>query len=116
MTKFYIKYPDPDNQNETLVEELFPQKLLTNSQVRKMNGRPQMILLFARYVADRVEQKHGFRPAVHVLSIGAVNYRVPQLMIDPTVDLASLESWAWINDFVFPMVPVRVFRILLLSC
>ena len=65
-----------------------------------------MMLLFAHYIADTLTPKIGTRPAVHVVSIGSVNYRPPQWFIDPRIDLASLEKWCWVNDFVLDLVPL----------
>jgi hypothetical protein len=60
--------------------------------VKKMNGRPQMILLFALHLADLMEKSLGLEPAVHVLSIASLNYRTPQFLIDPSVNLARAEA------------------------
>ena len=73
-----------------------------------MAGRPHMIMLFAHHIADTLEPKLGARPAVHVVSIGAVNYRPPQWFIDPRINLAGLKPWCWVHDFVVDLVPLGV--------
>jgi vitamin K-dependent gamma-carboxylase len=103
MTKFYIKFTDTDGAQKTEIVD--PNLVLTQTQVRKMNGRPQMILLFALHLANLVEEQLGSRPAVHVLSICSLNYRRPQLLIDPTVNLAEAEPWQWISDWIIDLVP-----------
>lgn len=103
MTKFFVKFNDTAGKPTT--EIINPNDVLTPMQVKKMNGRPQMILLFALHIADIIEEQSGERPAVHVLSIASLNYRRPQLLIDPTVDLAQAKPWAWVSDWIIDLVP-----------
>jgi vitamin K-dependent gamma-carboxylase len=107
MTKFYVKYNSTET-GEPVNRVVDPHDLLTGAQVKKMNGRPQMILLFALHLADLMEKSLGTRPAVHVLSIASLNYRTPQFLIDPTVNLAAAKPWTWIGDWVVPLVPLGV--------
>ncbi|NOK59975.1 MAG: hypothetical protein GFH27_549291n167 [Chloroflexi bacterium AL-W] len=73
---------------------------LTDRQRRKMSARPDMILQFAHYYADRYEEQHGIRPIVNARAYASLNGRPPQVMIDFEVDLASqpvtLGASAWI--------------------
>eukprot|EP00019_Armaparvus_languidus_P006096 CAMPEP_0168590754 /NCGR_PEP_ID=MMETSP0420-20121227/6743_1 /TAXON_ID=498008 /ORGANISM="Pessonella sp." /LENGTH=121 /DNA_ID=CAMNT_0008626447 /DNA_START=1332 /DNA_END=1694 /DNA_ORIENTATION=- len=71
-----------------------------------MNGRPQMILQFVNYLKGLIIDHTGHTPEIFVLSIGSVNYRPPQLMIDPTVDLAQFVPWSWVNDWILDLVPL----------
>lgn len=82
------------------VKEIPITRMLTPIQHKEMATRPDMILQFAHYVAELVEKEQGVRPIVQVISEAALNNRPPQLLIDPSVDLAaqpiSLRPAAWI--------------------
>lgn len=80
--------------------------LLTAKQSRKVPGRPEMMHLFAHYLAERAAaERNGTRPRVYALAITSVNFRQEQYMIDPRVDLAALPPWSWPNRWVVPLLP-----------
>lgn len=64
--------------------------LLASWQTREMATRPDMILQFAHHLA-RLERLRSGRD-VHVRAIARVslNHRPPQLLVDPTVNLATV--------------------------
>jgi hypothetical protein len=64
-----------------------------------------MIHLYARHLASMFEQKEGVRPEVRVFGVVSVNNRVPQLFVDPFVDLAAIEPWQWPNKWIVDFLP-----------
>jgi vitamin K-dependent gamma-carboxylase len=87
---------------------------LTRWQERTMSGRPDMLVQFARFLAEE-KRKEGY-PAVEVRArvMASLNGRRPQLLIDPTVDLAqarrSLVAAAWIVPLTEPLRPALAER------
>jgi vitamin K-dependent gamma-carboxylase len=69
--------------------DVLPTKHLTERQVRKMAGHPDMVLQFAHHLAD-VYRKQGY-PGIQVRARvhASLNGRRPQLLVDPDVDLAA---------------------------
>jgi len=67
-----------------------PLDLLSKHQLRAIAGRPNMILQFSHYVAEEIIKQEGFEDVeVRVKITASLNYREPQLLIDPTVNLAA---------------------------
>lgn len=67
---------------------------LSKRQRKKMATHPDMILQFARFVADEAERQGKPRPKVTVKARASVNGGPRGLLIDPEVDLASVqETW-----------------------
>jgi vitamin K-dependent gamma-carboxylase-like protein len=85
---------------------------LARWQERTMSGKPDMLVQFARLLAEE-KRKEG-RPAVQVRArvMASLNGRRPQLLIDPTVDLAQVRrSWVaapWILPLTEPLTPAVV--------
>jgi hypothetical protein len=82
-------------------------EFLTRRQSREISGHPDMILLFAHYLAD-LWHSNGFPQAeVYVEAQISLNGRAPQWMIDPNVDLAQvsrdLAPAAWILPLYEPL-------------
>lgn len=74
--------------------DVSPRKVLNARQVAAMQGRPDMILQFARYLASKEEQATGARPKITARTRTSVNGRPEQALIDSTFDLASVKpSW-----------------------
>lgn len=63
---------------------------LATWQYREMASRPDMILQFAHHLADDLQRQSGRRPEIHAVVWASLNDHVPQLLIDPAVDLATL--------------------------
>lgn len=79
-----------------LLVEAGPPRLVWNCfselhqrQIENMTKHPFMAHQYANRVAGLWEQETGRRPAVHALAVAKLNQHKPQLLIDPSVDLAS---------------------------
>ena len=64
---------------------------LNEEQERKMSSRPDMILQFAHHLAHDFQDRGYDGVEVYVDVWATLNDRRPQRLIDPTVDLASVE-------------------------
>lgn len=62
---------------------------ITGLQVERMAINPDMILQYSHYLADNFRQQGYEDVEVRVHVMVSMNGREPQLMIDPTVDLAA---------------------------
>jgi len=80
---------------------------LTNRQLNKMSHDPAMIRDFAEFLAQQYRRETGKRYEVHALAYCTLNGRLPQLLVDPRVDLsAQPQSWThapWIVPLEQPM-------------
>ncbi len=80
---------------------------LTPKQVRKMSGRPDMILQFAHFLADRLRRQGHAQIEIYGDAKISLNGRRPAFLIDPQVDLAaqprSLLPAAWIRPLTEPL-------------
>ncbi|MGJ3237228.1 MAG: HTTM domain-containing protein [Anaerolineae bacterium] len=74
---------------------------LNNRQISKMEGDPPMLLRFAHFLA---QQDQYANHQILVWSMMTLNSRAPQLLIDPTVDLASQADDLWADDWVLPLM------------
>jgi hypothetical protein len=61
---------------------------LTPLQVKMMATQPDMILTFARHLADQAERRGERRPMIFADVIVVMGGRPPARLVDPTVDLA----------------------------
>lgn len=97
---FYVVDGDaPDN-----IIHVPPDQFLTAKQVRKMTGRPDMILQFAHFLADYWRKHFAMEnPQVFASAFVSLNGRVPKLMIDPARDLAKVERSLWPADWIVPL-------------
>jgi hypothetical protein len=84
---------------------------LTPRQRLKMNTRPDMILQFCHFLAERARAEGKGKVEVRVKAIAAMNGRRAQHLIDPAVDLAAQpRTWktaAWIVPLRALPVPQR---------
>ena len=101
MTKFYVTPPDlePSGDNSRLVKL---ERFLTEDQIKRMAGRPDMIFQTVDEIIRRYEYAYTVAPQVHVVSIGSVNYRADQFMLDPRINLANATRRI---DYITPFVP-----------
>ncbi|MEM8733933.1 MAG: HTTM domain-containing protein [Planctomycetota bacterium] len=77
---------------------------LNSIQKRRFSTSPWMIRQYAHSIADRWQQQTQRRPEVFVTSNIMLNYRLPQALIDPKVDLAkSSYSVFQHNDWILPL-------------
>ncbi|MEM7600365.1 MAG: HTTM domain-containing protein [Verrucomicrobiota bacterium] len=77
---------------------------LNDIQRKRFSTSPWMIRQLAIWIADRWEEQTGRRPKVRVVSNLMMNYRIPQPLIDPGVDLASVRYHHFRhNDWILPL-------------
>lgn len=62
---------------------------LTDRQLGEMCTRPDMLVDFARHVADRWQEDFGVRPIVTAKVVASLNGGPFRDLVDPTLDLAS---------------------------
>jgi vitamin K-dependent gamma-carboxylase-like protein len=87
-----------------------PKEHLEAHQVEKMATHPDMILQFSHYLAEQ-KQREGYESVeVRARVMASLNGRKPQLLVDPTADLAkerlSLLPARWILPLTEPL-PLR---------
>ena len=77
---------------------------LHSGQLKALRSSPLLQHEYANYVADRWEDRHGVRPAVHVTSFVKLNQHASQRIVDQQVDLASevRHIW-WRNSWILPL-------------
>lgn len=84
-----------------------PDSLLMPHQFAEMSTRPDMLLQFAHHLAVLERKKGREQVEVRAFVRASLNGRSPQLLIDPTVNLAaverSLRSSAWIHRLNEPL-------------
>jgi hypothetical protein len=83
------------------------QRYLTPRQTMKIGKDPDMLREFAQFLAEEA-RKAGFGGVqVRAIALVSLNGRRPQLLIDPTVDLAAEKrNWGptpWIMPLVEPL-------------
>ncbi|MGV7221096.1 MAG: HTTM domain-containing protein [Nitrospinales bacterium] len=66
---------------------IFPDKLIPKHQFGNMCRRPHMILQFAYHLKTLLQEQGPINPAIKARTLVAYNYRPPQTMIDPEVNL-----------------------------
>jgi hypothetical protein len=86
-----------------------PKEHLEPRQVTKMSTHPDMILLFSHYLAE-LKRREGYgNVEVRARVMASLNGRKPELLIDPTADLAkeqlSLLPARWILPLTEPLPP-----------
>ncbi|NJK32584.1 MAG: HTTM domain-containing protein [Deltaproteobacteria bacterium] len=104
--KASFRVRDPETGNEWRVN---PQRDLNKRQLRKMAGKPDLILQYAHYVAEVESEKLGHRVEVRADVFNSLNYRKPQRLIDPERDLAQVEASLLPADWILPFewTPVK---------
>ncbi len=85
-----------------------PRLDLNRKQLRVMSCRPDMILQYAHFLADRYQQIRGYRPEVRVNALCSLNGRPKQLLIDPNRNLAEVPRSLAHADWILPLkTPLR---------
>jgi hypothetical protein len=101
-TRFFVT--DPAGGVTRAIE---PQHYLQPAQVEEMSTRPDMILQFAHYLAAEARRSGASNAQVRAMAKVSLNGRAPQLLIDPSVDLAreprSLLPSRWILPLNEPL-------------
>lgn len=91
---------DPSSGKRTQIELMH---FLTPRQAKIMASKPDMLVQFARYYADREERKTGIRPRVEVTAAASLNGRPEQAFIRPGVDLASAPEGRMPAEWICPL-------------
>ena len=92
---------DPDTGRTWVVNN---RQFLSPRQIRKMASRPDMILQFAHYLADTWRTDLGVaNPEVNALVLSSLNGRPPELLIDPSRNLAVIERDLRAADWILPL-------------
>ncbi len=84
--------------------EVDPAEVVPDWQHKELVDSPHMILQFARYTAERFAAIGFPDVEVRAISRASLNFREPQLMIDPNVDLAAIMPSLQHADFIMPLV------------
>lgn len=69
-----------------------PRDELTPFQIKMMSTQPDMLVAYARHLADRAEARGETRPEVHADVEVVLNGRPPAPFVDPRVDLAAVSD------------------------
>ncbi|MEO0564665.1 MAG: HTTM domain-containing protein, partial [Chloroflexota bacterium] len=77
---------------------------LTPRQHQQMSDHPEMIRHFARFLSGELQHTHGEPVAIYTWAMVSLNGRPPQLIIDPSVDLAQTSLRFGENDWVLPLL------------
>lgn len=112
---WHMKLRDKEAEAEFFVTDTLQKKSwtvdlqedLTERQSEKMSGRPDMILQFAHYLAKKFRAEGHSTIQVRAEVYAALNGRKPQLLIDPTANLAdiprNLAPASWIVPLSAPL-------------
>jgi vitamin K-dependent gamma-carboxylase len=76
---------------------------LTSEQTSDMFGKPDMVLQFAHHVAGELRERGREDVEVRALIAASLNGRDPQLLIDPTVDLAAQRGTLVPAEWILPL-------------
>ena len=80
-----------------------PADVLIARQQRKMPDRPDMVLQFAHYLAERLEREGHTGVRVTADVVASLNAREPQALIDPNADLAAQPRNLMPADWILPL-------------
>ena len=83
--------------------EIEPREYLTLAQLREMKTRPDMILQFSHHLAQEMRRQGHENIEIRVLANAALNGRQPQLLIDPTINLAAQEQSLLPSLWIVPL-------------
>lgn len=98
---------DPDSGRVWRVD---PADELNPWQVRKMRGKPDLVLQYAHHLGERWQQEHGVANVeVRAIVNISLNGRAARPLIDPSVDLMTRQISLWPADWITdaPPEPVR---------
>jgi hypothetical protein len=79
----------------TREREVTPARYLTSYQEREMSGQPDLIVQLAKHIGEDLEQKGHRDVEVRADALVAWNGRPPAPLIDPEMDLLSVEDDPW---------------------
>jgi vitamin K-dependent gamma-carboxylase len=102
---FTLRRPGEQDQH------VLPPTHLPEWQYNSMKTRPELIRQYAHHLADLAVKREPSkpRPQVYVVAIVSLNGRLPQPMIDETIDLAAepatLGTPSWVVPLTEPLPP-----------
>ncbi|MEM7151831.1 MAG: HTTM domain-containing protein [Myxococcota bacterium] len=79
-----------------------PRAELSPRQVRKMIGKPELILQYAHHLADRWQRERDANVEVRAQVHVSLNHRPRRPFIDSTVDLTQIEPSMWPATWILP--------------
>jgi hypothetical protein len=83
---------------------IFPDKLIPKHQFGNMCRRPHMILQFAHYLKTILNEQGTKNLTIKARTLVAYNYRPPQTMIDPKVNLLEKRNLTFkSSDWILPL-------------
>jgi vitamin K-dependent gamma-carboxylase len=74
-----------------LVANVNHKQFMAMEQSDRFAKDPRLIVQFAQFLAQHFEKDLGHRPIVHAVAVASLNGRTPQLLVDPNLDLASVD-------------------------
>jgi len=98
INKFYALDP---KTNKTWEIDL--NNYLTPRQIKWMNLHPDMILQFSHYLADEFRKRGNDNMEIRAKVLASLNYRKPQYLVDPNVNLAKQPRSIWPDNWIMPL-------------
>jgi len=78
-------------------------KYLNVRQINRMFPRPDLVLQFSHFLSEELE-KQGYEDIeIKAIVIASLNYREPQLLIDPDVNLANVDRNLAHSDWILTL-------------
>jgi vitamin K-dependent gamma-carboxylase len=96
--RYYLTDPETG-----LTQQADIRQFLNPEQQIKFAKDPKMILDLAHGLAAESLRRTGERTEVRALVLASLNGRKPQLLIDPSVDLATQPSFAFHHSWIVPL-------------
>ncbi len=94
----YFIARDPETGREQM---LHISKDLTDRQIGKMTGRPDMILQYAHFARDRLKTRGMKNPEIYAKTSISLNFKPRRPLIDPNANLSEKEYSVWFhNDWI----------------
>ena len=84
-----------------------PSRVMSLKEFRTMKTCPDLILQFAHQLARAAASPDQPPPEVYADIVCQFNYRPVQQFVDPTVNLAAVDLWAWPYPFVVDLLPMQ---------
>ncbi len=79
-----------------------PRDELTPRQTRKMLGKPDLVVQYAHHLARRFEREQGLQVEVQGLVKVSLNHRPRQPLVDPEIDLTTVQTSLWPSSWIMP--------------
>jgi hypothetical protein len=89
----------PDSGRTTLVS---PSRYLNSDQEHEFATQPDLIVQLAHHIADEFAANGDPHVEVRARALASLNGRAPQLLVDPSVDLAAIELDLARRDWIMP--------------